>query len=132
MDTAGLEDIANSVPVVKLLNLVLLSAIKDQSSDIHFEPFEDSFRIRYRVDGALLEMQSPPKSLALPLISRIKVMSNLNIAERRVPQDGKITLSLGGKTVDLRVSTLPTMFGESVVITSYSIHYTKLYDVRIK
>ncbi len=116
MDTAGLEDIANSVPVVKLLNLVLLSAIKDQSSDIHFEPFEDSFRIRYRVDGALLEMQSPPKSLALPLISRIKVMSNLNIAERRVPQDGKITLSLGGKTVDLRVSTLPTMFGESVVI----------------
>lgn len=116
LNVAELEDQANSMPVVKLLNYILLSGIKDQSSDVHFEPFEDSFRIRYRVDGALLELQSPPKSLALPLISRIKVMSNLNIAERRVPQDGKITLSLGGRTVDLRVSTLPTMFGESVVI----------------
>ncbi len=116
MDEKDMEDMANSVPVVKLLNLVLLSGIRDQSSDIHFEPFEDNFRIRYRVDGALLELQSPPRSLALPLISRIKVMSNLNIAERRVPQDGKITLALGGRTVDLRVSTLPTMFGESVVI----------------
>ena len=113
---AELEGMMNSAPVVKLLNLVLLSAIRDHSSDIHFEPYEDSFRIRYRVDGALLEMQSPPRSLALPLISRIKVMSNLNIAERRVPQDGKISLSLGGRAVDLRVSTLPTMFGESVVI----------------
>ena len=116
LDTGSLEDMANAVPVVKLLNLVLLSAIKDQSSDIHFEPFEDVFKIRYRIDGALLEMKSPPKSLALPLISRIKVMSNLNIAERRVPQDGRIMLSLGDKTVDMRVSTLPTMFGESVVI----------------
>lgn len=116
LNMAELEDQANSVPVVKLLNYILLSAIKDQSSDVHFEPFEDSFRIRYRVDGALLELQNPPRNLALPLISRIKVMSNLNIAERRVPQDGKITLALGGKTVDLRVSTLPTMFGESVVI----------------
>ncbi|MBP5232296.1 MAG: Flp pilus assembly complex ATPase component TadA [Planctomycetes bacterium] len=116
VNAADLEGMANSVPVVKLLNLVLLSAIRDRSSDIHFEPYEDSFRIRYRVDGALLELQSPPRSLALPLVSRIKVMSNLNIAERRVPQDGKISLSLGGRSVDLRVSTLPTMFGESVVI----------------
>lgn len=116
LDEAQLADQANSVPVIKLLNLVLLSGIRDQSSDIHFEPFEDSFRIRYRVDGALLELQSPPRSLALPLVSRIKVMSSLNIAERRVPQDGKITLALGGRMVDLRVSTLPTMFGESVVI----------------
>lgn len=116
LDAGGLEDAANAAPVVKLLNYVLLAAIKDQSSDVHFEPFEDSFRIRYRIDGALIELQSPPKSLALPLVSRIKVMSNLNIAERRVPQDGKITLTLGGRLVDLRVSTLPTMFGESVVI----------------
>ncbi|MBN2711259.1 MAG: Flp pilus assembly complex ATPase component TadA [Planctomycetes bacterium] len=116
LDASTLETAANAVPVVKLLNLVLLSAIKDQSSDIHFEPFEDVFKIRYRIDGALLEMKSPPKSLALPLISRIKVMANLNIAERRVPQDGRIALSMGDKAIDLRVSTLPTMFGESVVI----------------
>ena len=116
IDTEAIKDAANSVPVVKLLNLVLLSAIRDQSSDIHFEPFENSFRIRYRVDGALLELKSPPRGLAMPLISRIKVLANLNIAERRVPQDGKIPLSLAGRTVDLRVSTLPTMFGESVVI----------------
>lgn len=116
VDDANLTDMANAVPVVKLLNLVLLTAIKDQSSDIHFEPYEDSFRIRYRIDGALLELKSPPKSLALALTSRIKVMSSLNIAERRVPQDGKISLSLAGRPVDLRVSTLPTMFGESVVI----------------
>ncbi|MCX7935275.1 MAG: GspE/PulE family protein, partial [Planctomycetota bacterium] len=116
IDESRLEDMANAMPVVKLLNLVLITAIKDQSSDIHFEPFEDVFRIRYRIDGALVELQSPPRSLALPLISRIKVMAHLNIAERRVPQDGRIMLSLGNKTVDLRVSCLPTMFGESVVI----------------
>jgi type IV pilus assembly protein PilB len=111
-----LNEMANQVPVVKLLNLVLLSAINDQSSDIHFEPFEDVFKIRYRIDGALLELKNPPRSLALALISRIKVMANLNIAERRVPQDGRIVLNMGGKTIDLRISSLPTMFGESVVI----------------
>lgn len=116
VDSASLEDLANQVPIIKLLNLVLLSAIRDHASDIHFEPYEDRFRIRHRIDGALIELQSPPKALSLALISRIKVMSNLNIAERRVPQDGKITMNLGGKQVDLRVSTLPTMFGESVVI----------------
>jgi len=115
-DIGQLTDLANQMPVVKLLNLVLLTAIGDQSSDIHFEPFEDSFKIRYRIDGVLLEMQSPPKSLSLPLISRIKVMAGMNIAERRVPQDGRIALNLGGREIDLRVSTLPTMFGESVVL----------------
>ena len=115
-DIDKLQEAAHSAPVVKLLNLVLLTAVRDQSSDIHFEPFEDEFRIRYRIDGVLLEMQPPPRQLALPLISRIKVMSNLDIAERRMPQDGRIELSIGGKSVDLRVSTLPTMFGESVVM----------------
>lgn len=116
VNASELEGMANSAPVIKLLNLVLLSAIRDQAADIHFEPYEDRFRIRYKVDGALLELQSPPRSLAVAIVSRIKVMSNLNIAERRVPQDGKITLNLAGRSVDLRVSTLPTMFGESVVI----------------
>ncbi len=116
IDVSALEESANSAPVVKLLNLVLLSAIRDQSSDIHFEPFEDEFKIRYRIDGALLEMKSPPKSLAMALISRIKVMANLDIAERRKPQDGRILLSMGDKKVDLRVSCLPTIGGESVVI----------------
>jgi len=115
-DIANLEAMANQMPVVKLLNLVLLTAIKDQSSDIHFEPFEDEFKIRYRIDGVLLEMQPPPKQLSLALISRIKVMSNLDIAERRLPQDGRIELNISGNPIDLRVSTLPTMFGESVVM----------------
>ena len=115
-DISDLEKLASSAPVVKLVNLVLFTAIRDQASDIHFEPFEDEFKIRYRIDGSLLEMQPPPRQLALAIISRIKVMSNLDIAERRVPQDGRIPLNIGGNTVELRVSTLPTMFGESVVM----------------
>jgi type IV pilus assembly protein PilB len=94
----------------------LLTAIKDQASDIHFEPFEDEFRIRYRVDGVLLETAPPPRQLSLAVTSRIKVMAELNIAERRLPQDGRIMLNHGGNPIDLRVSTLPTMFGESVVL----------------
>jgi type IV pilus assembly protein PilB len=101
---------------VKFVNLVLFQAIQDRASDIHFEPFETEFRIRYRVDGALYEMSPPPKHLALPVISRLKVMSNLNISERRLPQDGRITYQVAGRQVDLRVSTLPTQFGESVVL----------------
>lgn len=116
VDIADIEKMAHSAPVVKFLNLVLLTAIKDQSSDIHFEPFEDEFKIRYRIDGELLEMQPPPKHLAMAIISRIKVLSNLDIAERRVPQDGRIELNIRGNPIDLRVSTLPTMFGESVVM----------------
>jgi len=107
---------ANSAPIVKYVNTVIAKAIQAQASDVHFEPFEKEFKIRYRVDGALYEMAPPPKRLALPVISRIKVMSGLNIAERRVPQDGRIQTTLAGRQVDLRVSTLPTQHGESVVL----------------
>jgi type IV pilus assembly protein PilB len=116
VDEKSIEEQATAAPVVRFVNLVLYQAIKDRASDIHFEPFENEFRIRYRVDGALYEMQPPPKRLALPVISRIKVLSNLNIAERRVPQDGRIALAVAGRHVDLRVSCLPTQFGESVVL----------------
>jgi type IV pilus assembly protein PilB len=116
IDISSLEALANQTPVIKLLNLILLQAIKDHASDIHFEPFEKEFKVRYRVDGVLYEMMPPPLHLALGLISRIKVMSNLDISETRLPQDGRILLAIGGKPVDLRVSTLPTMFGESVVM----------------
>jgi len=115
-DGAGISDLANEVPIVRFVNLVLFQAVQDRASDIHFEPFEDEFKIRYRVDGALYEMSPPPKHLALPVISRLKVMANLNISERRLPQDGRITLPLGNKQIDLRISTLPTQFGESVVL----------------
>jgi len=115
-DVSMMASLANQAPIVRFVNLVLMQAVQDRASDIHFEPFETEFRIRYRVDGALYEMSPPPKHLALPVISRIKVMSNLNISERRVPQDGRITLPLGSRVVDLRVSTLPTQFGESVVL----------------
>ena len=108
--------LANEAPIVRFVNLVLLQAVKDRASDIHFEPFETEFRIRYRVDGALYEMSPPPKHLALPVVSRIKVMANLNISERRLPQDGRINYKLGKREIDLRVSTLPTQFGESVVL----------------
>ena len=110
------EALANEVPIVKFVNLVLQQAVQDRASDIHFEPFETEFRIRYRVDGALYEMAPPPKHLALPVISRLKVMANLNISEKRLPQDGRINLYISGKQVDLRMSTLPTAFGESVVL----------------
>jgi type IV pilus assembly protein PilB len=115
-DAKAAEALANEAPIVKFVNLVLFQAIQDRASDIHFEPFETEFRIRYRVDGALYEMSPPPKHLALPVISRLKVMSNLNISERRLPQDGRITYQVAGRQVDLRVSTLPTQFGESVVL----------------
>ncbi|MBX3731806.1 MAG: Flp pilus assembly complex ATPase component TadA [Verrucomicrobiae bacterium] len=106
----------NDAPIVKFVNLVLMQAVQDRASDIHFEPFEDEFKIRYRVDGALYEMAPPPKNLASPVTSRLKVMANLNISERRLPQDGRISVNIGGKQVDLRMSTLPTAFGESVVL----------------
>jgi type IV pilus assembly protein PilB len=115
-DLDGAEALADSVPVRKLLNLVLLLAIKDHASDIHFEPFEDEFRIRIKSEGVLYEMVPPPRHLAFAITTRIKVMANLDIAERRLPQDGRIELTVGGHNVDLRVSVLPTMFGESVVM----------------
>jgi type IV pilus assembly protein PilB len=115
-DLDGAEALADSVPVRKLLNLVLLLAIKDHASDIHFEPFEDEFRIRIKAEGVLYEMVPPPRHLAFAITTRIKVMANLDIAERRLPQDGRIELMVGGYPIDLRVSVLPTMFGESVVM----------------
>ena len=110
------EALADSAPVRKLLNMVLLLAIKDHASDIHFEPFEDEFRIRIKAEGVLYEMVPPPRHLAFAITTRIKVMANLDIAERRLPQDGRIELMVGGHPVDLRVSVLPTMFGESTVM----------------
>lgn len=110
------EALADSAPVRKLLNMVMLLAIKDHASDIHFEPFEDEFRIRIKAEGVLYEMVPPPRHLAFAITTRIKVMANLDIAERRMPQDGRIELMIGGHPVDLRVSVLPTMFGESVVM----------------
>ncbi len=115
-DVRAAEALANEVPIVKFVNLVLQQAVVDRASDIHFEPFETEFRIRYRVDGALYEMAPPPKYLALPVTSRIKVMAGLNISEKRLPQDGRISHRIGERQVDLRVSTLPTAFGESVVL----------------
>jgi len=115
-DATAMADLADAAPIVRFVNLVIMQAVADRASDIHFEPFETEFRIRYRVDGALYEMSPPPKHLAIPVVSRIKVMSNLNISERRIPQDGRIAYNLGNKQIDLRVSTLPTQFGESVVL----------------
>ncbi len=115
-DIASMEAAANSRPVVRFVNLVIYQAVQDRASDIHFEPFENEFKIRYRVDGALYEMAPPPRHLALPVTSRLKVISGLNIAERRVPQDGRIQLPVAGRMIDFRVSTLPTQFGESVVL----------------
>ena len=115
-DLAQLEADANAGPVVKLLNMILLQAIRDRAADIHLEPFEHEFKVRYRVDGVLYEMMPPPLHLAHSVISRVKVMASLDIAETRLPQDGRIELNVGGNPIDLRVSTLPTMFGESVVM----------------
>lgn len=116
IDLESLMELQDSAPVRKLINMVFLLAIKDHASDIHFEPFEDEYKMRYRCDGVLYEMVPPPRHLASAIASRIKVMSNLDIAERRLPQDGRIELNVGGNPVDMRVSVLPTMFGESVVI----------------
>ena len=116
IDNKKIEAEANATPIIRYVDLIMYQAIQDRASDIHFEPFETEFKIRYRVDGALYEMAPPPRHLALPVISRVKVMANLNIAERRLPQDGRIQKNIAGRQVDLRVSTLPTQFGESVVL----------------
>ncbi len=113
---AAVEAEANATPIIRFVDLILYQAIQDRASDIHFEPFENEFKIRYRVDGALYEMAPPPRHLALPVISRVKVMASMNIAERRLPQDGRIQKHIAGRSVDLRVSTLPTQFGESLVL----------------
>lgn len=120
------EQAVNDAPVVILLNNILTQAINDHASDIHFEPFEEEFRIRYRIDGTLYEMIPPPRNLALSVLSRIKVMAKMNIAEKRIPQDGRISLKLNNKPVDLRVSTIPTAFGESAVLRILDRSHVKL------
>ena len=115
-DLASDDELSDAAPIKKLLNMVILLAIRDQASDIHLEPFEDEFKIRVRADGVLYEMVPPPRHLANAIVSRVKVMSDLDIAERRLPQDGRIELNVGGNPVDLRVSVLPTLFGEAVVM----------------
>jgi type IV pilus assembly protein PilB len=116
IDLDAIKEMGDDQQVVKLLNLVLLQAIKDRASDIHFEPFENEFKMRYRIDGVLYEMVPPPKQLGPAIISRVKVMASLDIAERRLPQDGRVELNVGGKPVDLRVAILPTIHGESCVM----------------
>jgi type IV pilus assembly protein PilB len=112
----GTRRAVDDAPVVKLINAILTDAVKRGASDIHFECFEHDLRVRYRIDGALQEVMKPPKKMKAALISRFKIMSALNIAERRVPQDGRIKLKMGKKVIDYRVSTLPTLFGEKVVL----------------
>jgi len=119
VEEVNLDQLSASVedaPVIKLANLILVQAIKDRASDVHIEPFEKMVRLRYRVDGALLDRTPPPKNLQIPLISRLKIMSNLDIAERRLPQDGRMRVKVGGRDFDLRVSFLPTVHGEKVVL----------------
>jgi type IV pilus assembly protein PilB len=126
IDLDTLLEAAEDNKVKRLLNLVLMQAIKDKASDIHFEPFETEFKMRYRIDGVLYEMVPPPRHLAMPIVSRIKVMANLDIAEHRFPQDGRIELTVNGMPVDLRISVLPTMFGESVVMRVLDRQNTQL------
>ncbi len=119
MEEMNLDQLAASseeAPVIKLANLIIVQAIKDRASDIHLEPFEKSVRLRYRIDGALVEMTPPPKNMQVPLISRLKIMSNLDIAERRLPQDGRMRVKVTNRDVDLRVSILPTVHGEKCVL----------------
>ncbi|HEY6226517.1 MAG TPA: ATPase, T2SS/T4P/T4SS family [Verrucomicrobiae bacterium] len=116
LDEAALAESTNEAPVIKLANLILVQAIKDRASDIHIEPFEKAVRLRYRIDGALIDATPPPKAMQIALTSRLKIMSNLNIAERRLPQDGRMRMKVGGKDIDLRVSFLPTVHGEKCVL----------------
>jgi general secretion pathway protein E len=129
-DIEQLKDLASEAPVIRLVNLLISKAIEKRASDIHIEPFEKDLKVRYRIDGILHDVESPPKKLKAALISRVKIMSKLNIAERRLPQDGRIKLKVLGKDIDLRVSTLPTMYGESVVLRILDKSNTSLYDIR--
>jgi general secretion pathway protein E len=129
-DIEQLKDLASEAPVIRLVNLLISKAIEGRASDIHIEPFEKDLKVRYRIDGILHDIESPPKKLKAALISRVKIMSKLNIAERRLPQDGRIKLKVLGKDIDLRVSTLPTLYGESVVMRILDKSNTSLYDIR--
>ena len=122
-DAGGMRSISidwrptsEDAPVIKIVNLILVQAIKEKASDIHIEPFQRTLRLRYRIDGELIQAESPPKALQLAITSRIKILAGLNIAERRVPQDGRFRIKVVGKEVDLRISILPTAYGEKIVI----------------
>jgi len=129
-DIEQLKDLASEAPVIRLVNLLISKAIENRASDIHIEPFEKDLKVRYRIDGILHDVEAPPKKLKAALISRVKIMSKLNIAERRLPQDGRIKLKVLGRDIDLRVSTLPTLYGESVVMRILDKSNTSLYDIR--
>ena len=128
-DIEHLKDLASEAPVIRLVNLVISRAVESRASDIHIEPFERDLKVRYRIDGILYDVESPPKRLKAAVISRIKIMGRLNIAERRLPQDGRIKMKVLGKDLDLRVSTLPTMYGESVVMRILDKSNTQIYDL---
>lgn len=128
-DIEHLKDLASEAPVIRLVNLILSRAIESRGSDVHIEPFERDLKVRYRIDGILHDVESPPKKLKAAIISRIKIMAKLNIAERRIPQDGRIKMRVLGKDIDLRVSTLPTMYGESVVMRILDKSNTQIYDL---
>jgi len=115
-DEAHLKDLASEAPIIRLVNRLIINAVESRASDIHFEPFEKEFKVRYRIDGVLHDVESPPKRLQAAIISRVKIMARLDIAERRLPQDGRIKLKVGDKEIDFRVSTIPTIYGESVVM----------------
>lgn len=129
-DIEQLKDLASEAPVIRLVNLLISRAIENRASDIHIEPFEKDLKVRYRIDGILHDVESPPKKLKAALISRVKIMSKLNIAERRLPQDGRIKLKVLGRDIDLRVSTSPTIYGESVVMRILDKSNSNLYDIR--
>ncbi len=115
-DADHLRDLASEAPIIRLVNRLILNAIEIRASDIHFEPFESNFKVRFRIDGVLHDIESPPKRLQAAIISRVKIMANMDIAERRLPQDGRIKLRVSGREIDFRVSTIPTLFGESLVM----------------
>jgi general secretion pathway protein E len=128
-DIEQLKDLASEAPVIRLVNLIISKAVENRASDVHIEPFEKDLKVRYRIDGILHDVESPPKKLKAAVISRVKIMAKLNIAERRLPQDGRIKLKVLGKDIDLRVSTIPTMYGESVVMRILDKSNTALYDI---
>jgi len=129
-DLEHLRDMASEAPVIRLVNAMIAHAIERRASDIHIEPFEKEFRVRFRVDGVLFNQEQPPRELKAAIISRLKLMAKLNIAERRLPQDGRIKLRILGREVDLRVSTLPTLYGESVVMRLLDRSAGDFYDLR--
>ncbi len=129
-DLEHLRDMASEAPVIRLVNAMIATAVEGRASDIHIEPFEKDFRVRFRIDGVLINQESPPKEMKAAIISRLKLMAKLNIAERRLPQDGRIKIKTLGREVDLRVSTLPTLYGESVVMRILDRSATGFYDLR--